>query len=546
MRIALAQVNPTVGALSRNAAQIKKAYREARAGGAGLVLFPELVLTGYPPQDLLSDRYFIARAAAVVENDLAPLTAREGGTLLAGAPYRDGNRLYNAALLLAEGSLQAVIPKTILHHYITFAEQHYFSPATGRHPVSIAGTKTGITIGEDLGDNPNPGSGIDPLQELAGLGARLLINLSARPYRFGNRIRRERAFAVQARKHRFALLYLNQVGGNDELVFDGASLIFNHRGELLRRGASFSEDLVFIDTETLFAPAAEPQPEREENIESVHAALCLGIHDYLAKSGFSRAALGLSGGLDSAVVAALAVAALGRENVLGVLMPSPYSPDHGIADALACADNLGLARRIIPIHEPLQAVSGLFGSNGLQAPDPAIENLQARLRGTVLMFISNREGYLVLTTGNRSELAVGYCTLYGDMAGGLAVLKDLPKLTVYELARFINRKHGRAIIPENTLTKPPSAELRPDQKDEDSLPPYTVLDPVLSLYLDQKLAAAEITGRGYPEETVRKITGLVDRSEYKRRQAAPGLYVVSPVSGPGRRMPLARGDETAR
>ncbi|NMD33510.1 MAG: NAD(+) synthase, partial [Firmicutes bacterium] len=369
----------------------------------------------------------------------------------------------------------------------------------------------------------------------------LLINPVASPYYFSRQEQRESVAAAVAKKERCALLVANLVGGNDELVFDGASLVYNNRGELLCRGSSFAEELLYISADDLFAPADKESPAAVEDIATVHQALCLGIKDYFVKNGFHQAVLGLSGGLDSAVTAALAAEALGPENVLGVLLPSAYSPPHSLEDARILADNLGISQRTIPITPFFHAYLEGLNRSGKPEMDLPEENLQARIRGNILMFIANRERRLLLSTGNRSELAVGYCTLYGDMAGALAVLADLPKLIVYELARLINLQHGRAVIPVRTITKPPSAELRPDQKDEDSLPPYDILDPVLNLYLDKMLSPAEIVEQGFDEATVRQVIALVDRAEYKRRQAAPALRVRSGLHQ--RKTPLARGPE---
>lgn len=545
MRIALAQINPTIGAIAQNTALIRRFYQEARSRGADLVIFPELAVTGYPPKDLLLYRGFIDRTAAAVDQELATLSAQEGGAMLVGVPYRGGVSLYNAALLLAGGVVREVIPKTLLPNYDVFDEKRYFTRATEQRTIALNGITAGITVCEDIWNDkdfwPRQLYETDPVEELSRLGARLLLNLSASPYHFGKQAQRERMLSFQARKHGAAILYVNTVGGNDELIFDGVSLVYNDHGDLIRRGAPFAEDLLFVDTEELFVPATAPLPESREDMESVYLALTLGIRDYLAKTGFSTAVLGLSGGVDSAVTAVLAAEALGEKNVLGVLMPSPYSSDHSISDAGTLAQNLGIPHRIIPIHKPLEAFSRLLNKDGKLRLDLAEENLQARLRGNILMFISNRESHLVLTTGNKSELAAGYSTLYGDMAGGLAVLADIPKVMVYELARFINYKHGWPVIPENILIKPPSAELRPDQKDEDSLPPYAELDPILSLYIEEYLSPEEIIARGHPEETVRRTISLVDRAEYKRRQAAPGLRVTTRAFGSGWRMPIARG-----
>jgi NAD+ synthase (glutamine-hydrolysing) len=541
MLFGLAQLNPVTGALQHNAARIRRSYEAAQAKGAGLVIYPEMVLTGSPPQDLLRYSSFVAEAEDLIQRELAPLTAHSPAAMLLGTCFRLQGNLCNAALLLKEGKISAAYPKTVLENRVPFQESSYFS--TGGRSIFEPwdGLMVAIMVGEGSLQPehrnllPPPRGSKHPEER------RLLINPVASPYHFGGQAQRESAAAELAKEQRSALLVVNLAGGSDELVFDGASLACNHRGELLCRAASFAEDLIYISANDLFAPAGREHPAAGEDITTVYRALCLGIKDYFAKSGFSRAVLGLSGGLDSAVTAALAAEALGAENVLGVLLPSDYSPPHSLEDARALADNLSVETQTIPITPYFHAYLAGLTRSGRPEMDLAEENLQARIRGDILMLIANRERRLLLTTGNRSELAVGYCTLYGDMAGALAVLADLPKLTVYELARSINRQHGRAVIPERTISKPPSAELRPDQKDEDSLPPYGILDPILNLYLDEHLSPADIIERGFDAATVRRITSMVDRAEYKRRQAAPALRVVSGLNR--RRTPIARGQE---
>jgi NAD+ synthase (glutamine-hydrolysing) len=544
MKLALAQLNPTVGALRYNTGKIACFYREAAAKGARLAVFPELAVTGYPPQDLLLYRGFIESVEKIVADELAPLTAGSDTAMLVGAPYRVDNALYNTALLLEKGSIKSAHLKTLLPNYDVFDERRYFTPSPGSRIDIIGGIPAAVTVCEDIWNDRDffdrPAYDRDPLEELSGR-VKLIINLSASPYHLGKQALREKMIGFLAAKYKAGLVYVNQVGGNDELIFDGASLAFNDRGELIRRASSFEEELLFIESEALFSPTAAPAPPLGEGIGSVCRALVLGIKDYLGKTGFRKAVLGLSGGIDSAVTAALAAEALGPENVLGVLMPSLYSSGHSVEDAAALARNLGIAHRIIPIERPFNAFLELFNPAGAPRQDLAEENLQARIRGNILMFISNREGYLALTTGNKSELAAGYCTLYGDMSGGLAVLADVPKVMVYDLARHLNEKHGREIIPARTLTKAPSAELRPGQKDEDSLPPYGELDPILHHYIEENLSPAEMIDRGHDPARVRRIVGLVDRAEYKRRQAAPGLRVTTRAFGSGRRMPIARG-----
>ncbi|HOL18369.1 MAG TPA: NAD+ synthase, partial [Bacillota bacterium] len=486
MRIALAQINPTIGAVKDNTAKIKAYYHSAAAKEAGLVIYPELAITGYPPQDLLLYHGFIEQVERIIKEDLAPLTAT-GPAMLLGAPFRVEGELYNTAVQLEDGQIRAVHRKSLLPHYDVFDEQRYFVRSPERKIVPVKGLAAAVTVCEDMWNDrdlhPRPLYDLDPLEDLAAQGEfTYIINLSASPYNFGKQALREKVAGYLAKKYRAGFLYVNQVGGNDELIFDGASLVFNHRGELLYRAAAFDEELFFIESEALLQPSPAPLPQIEEDISTIKRALVLGIRDYVLKTGFKRVVIGLSGGIDSALTAALAAEALGPAQVLGVLMPSPYSSDHSVDDALALAKNLGLEHRLISIDGPFRSFLPLFNPEGKPSLDLAEENLQARIRGSILMFISNREKRLVLTTGNKSELAVGYCTLYGDMAGGLAVLADLPKTMVYEMASYLNRLAGREIIPHSTLTKPPSAELRPHQKDEDSLPPYGELDPILNLY----------------------------------------------------------------
>lgn len=540
MIFALAQLNPVTGALRQNAARIRHSYEEAHDKGAGLVIYPEMVLTGSPPQDLLRYSSFVAEAEDLIERELAPLTAHSPAAMLLGTCCRLQGNLCNAALLLKEGKISAIYPKTVLENRVPFQESSYFSTG-GRSIYERWGEfMVAIMVGERALQPEH--RELTPLcGTLLTEEKRLLINPVTSPYHFGGQAQRESAAAELAKEQRSALLVVNLAGGSDELVFDGASLAYNHRGELLCRAASFAEDLIYISANDLFAPGGREHPAAGEDITTVYRALCLGIKDYFAKSGFSRAVLGLSGGLDSAVTAALAAEALGAENVLGVLLPSDYSPPHSLEDARALAESLAVKTETIPITPYFHAYLEGLNRSGRPEMDLAEENLQARIRGDILMLIANRERRLLLTTGNRSELAAGYCTLYGDMAGALAVLADLPKLTVYELARSINRQHGRAVIPERTISKPPSAELRPDQKDEDSLPPYGILDPILNLYLDEHLSPVDIIERGFDAATVRRITSMVDRAEYKRRQAAPALRVVSGLNR--RRTPIARGQE---
>lgn len=547
MRIALSQINPTIGALSQNAAKIKDYYHRAANSGADLVIFTELSLSGYPPKDLLLYQSFVDREKELLNQEILPLTTKDGPMILIGALHMRDSKLYNAALLLDQGNIKSIHLKTLLPNYDVFDEARYFTRGNDHQVEMLGDLPAAITICEDIWNDrdffPNPIYNTDPLEKLYDRGARLLINLSASPYHLGKHKLREELLPFLARKYNTGIIYLNQVGGNDELVFDGSSLIYNSMGELLYRAAAFEEELFYVDTGDLFQPAIETMPPGSDNIDVVMQTLRLGIRDYVTKTGFKKVVLGLSGGIDSAVVAALAVEALGPENVLGVMMPSPYSSEHSIEDAVSLAENLGIDNRLIKIEDPYKAFLSLLNNGKEALEDLAEENLQARIRGNIIMHISNREGYLALATGNKSELAVGYCTLYGDMSGGLAVIADLPKMMVYDLANHINQIHGQEIIPERTISKPPSAELRPNQKDEDSLPPYHILDPILYLYIGENLSAGDIINRGFDQNTVNRVVRMVDRAEFKRRQAAPGLRITTRAFGSGRRMPIARSYE---
>lgn len=547
MRIALAQINPTIGALKKNTEKVKDYYKRAVDGGADLVVFPELTLCGYPPKDLLFYKSFVDRERTLIVEDILPLTLPAGPGILIGATHSASNKLYNAALLLEKGKIKSIHLKTLLPNFDVFDEARYFTRCTERRVEMLNGLPAAITICEDIWNDmeyfTKPLYDIDPLETLFVQGARLLLNLSASPYHFGKHSVREKMLTFLAKKYDTAIIYLNQVGGNDELVFDGSSLVYNHRGDLIYRAAAFEEELFCIDIEDLFQPAEKIATPGRDDIGTVMDVLSFGIKDYVIKTGFKKVALGLSGGIDSAVVAALAVKALGPQNVLGIMMPSQYSSEHSLEDAIALAANLGIESRLIEIEKPFSAFIDLLNEGKGPIQDLAEENLQARIRGNILMHISNREGYLILATGNKSELAVGYSTLYGDMAGGLAAISDLPKMMVYELADHFNEIHGSDLIPVRTIQKAPSAELRPGQKDEDSLPPYHILDPILQHYIEENMSAPDIIAKGFEKETVEKVIQMVDQSEFKRRQAAPGLRITTSSFGLGRRMPIARGYE---
>ena len=546
MRLLLAQLNFTVGAFDENLQKIAAAVAEGRARNAALVVFTELATTGYPPRDLLRHERFIDLNLDLLER-IAALTSG-GPAVLVGFvdrnPRATGKRLHNAVALCADGRVVARRHKALLPTYDVFDEDRYFEPAAAVEPIPFGGVRLGVTICEDVWNDrdfwPSRLYHRDPVEELADQHVDLFINISASPFTSDKPDLRRRMIRQEAVTHRRHFLYVNQVGGNDELIFDGHSIGIDPGGREIIRGPSFEEDLILCDV-PLGEPAAEAPAldAAERPIEQdVHAALVLGLRDYVRKCGFSSAVLGLSGGIDSALVAVLAAEALGRDRVLGVAMPSRYSSPGSVADAEALARNLGIGYRLVPIdgiHQAhLDALAPLFEG---RAPDSTEENVQARARGAVLMALSNKFGSILLTTGNKSELAVGYCTLYGDMAGGLAVISDVPKTMVYRVARYLNR--DREIIPASTLTKPPSAELRPDQRDTDSLPPYDVLDPIVQAYVEEHLGADAIVARGFDRAVVLDVLRLIDNSEYKRRQAAPGLKISSTAFGVGRRFPIA-------
>jgi len=540
MKLALAQINTTVGDFDGNARKILDAYQRGAAQGAELVLTPELAICGYPPRDLLLRKSFLRRNTDVL-HQLASQTGSAG--LLVGyvGPQANGpgRPCTNAVALLQNGAVVNARTKTLLPTYDVFDEDRYFEPAKSNSPVTFNGHSLGLTVCEDVWNDEDfwrdrRYSG-NPAAQLVQAGVEVLLNVSASPWHLGkNHVRRD-MLSSMARKWNRPLVYCNLVGGNDELVFDGTSMVFDAAGRLVAQGASFREDFLLVDLQA--APPLEPPHAPDE--EKIHDGLVLGLRDYLHKCGFTSAVIGLSGGIDSAVTAALAAEALGTNHVHGVALPSRYSSQGSLDDAARLAKNLGIRYDVVPIEPMFQTALGqlkpLFAG---RAEDTTEENMQARLRGLVLMALSNKFGSLLLTTGNKSELAVGYCTLYGDMCGGLAAISDVPKSMVYRLARWMNRE--REIIPPDTLTKPPSAELRPDQKDQDSLPPYDILDAILEAYVVESLSPDEIIKQGYQAETVRRIVRLIDLNEYKRRQAAPGLKVTSKAFGVGRRIPIVQ------
>jgi NAD+ synthetase len=538
MRIGFAQLNPTVGDLAGNTRKILAAYGTLCAQGAELVLTPELAICGYPPQDLV----FKSRFVPLMLERLAELHAAVGEVpLLVG--YVDvndgpGQPFRNAVALLQRGQTIQRVFKSLLPTYDVFDEDRYFEPASSVAVLELKGRKIGVTICEDIWTSrylPRRLYGFEPVAALMERGAELILNLSASPFATGKLPRRIEMLAGLAMQHRVPIAYCNVVGGNDQLIFDGNSLAVGRDGRLLARLASFEEELAVVDLDAPPRAVAALPSEPQE----VHDALVLGLRDYLHKCGFRSAVLGLSGGIDSALVACLAAAALGPQNVLGVTMPTQYSSTGSVEDSRILAERLGIHFLQIPIKQSFEAVRAQFTEIFAGLPEnEAEENMQPRLRGLTLMAISNKLGHLLLSTGNKSELSVGYCTLYGDMCGGLAVISDVPKLLVYRIAEWINR--DREIIPRDTITKPPSAELKPDQRDQDTLPPYEILDPILQLYVEEQISTAEIIAHGFAEETVRWVVRRVDLNEYKRAQAVPGLRDTSRAFGLGRRMPVAQ------
>ena len=538
MRIGIAQINPTVGDLRGNFEKVLDAYERLTAAGAELVLTPELTISGYPPQDLVFKSRFVPQNLEAIDR-LHGCVGRV--PLLVGYVDRNqghGKPFHNAAALLERGQPLRKTFKTLLPTYDVFDEDRYFEPGTGGEVFAIAGRRIGVTICEDIWTEkylPRPLYDLELVPGLVARGAELIVNLSASPFGLHKLEMRREMVAALAREHQRPIVYCNAVGGNDQLVFDGSSIAFNRAGALIAQLPSFDTAEAIIDTDTTAPLALAPV----ETMAELHGALSLGVRDYLAKCNFKSAVLGLSGGIDSAVVAAIAVDSLGPDNVVGVSMPSPYSSRGSIDDALALARNLGIRCLEIPIGDAFAAFKAQFKDVFAGYPeDTTEENMQSRLRGMILMSLSNKFGHILLTTGNKSELAVGYCTIYGDMAGGLAVISDVPKTLVYQLARWINR--DREIIPAATIEKPPSAELKPGQLDQDTLPPYDVLDQILQLYVEENQSGHDIIGRGFDEKTVRWVQRRVDLNEYKREQAAPGIKVTSRAFGVGRRMPIAQ------
>lgn len=544
MKIAVVQTNPLVGDCEGNADAICAEIDRAREAGATLVVFPELAIPGYPPRDLLERASFVERnlqALARVAHATTGIAAVVGYVERNPAPT--GRALCNAAAWLCDGQLAGFQAKTLLPTYDVFDEHRHFAPATSSCVFPYRDWKIGLSICEDgwaAYEDP-PGRRLytnDPMEALMRAGATLIINIAASPFAVGKARIRQRLCQQVAARFRVPLLYVNMVGGNDQLVFDGGSALLNAHGECVWTMPRFTVAQAVIDASALLARRAPVTPPDLPIVGEVYQALRLGLHDYLRKCGFTQVLIGLSGGIDSAVVAAIAAQTLGPKSITGIAMPSPYSSAASLEDAEGLAKNLGIGFRVIPITSVYEEFRYQIGGSRVDTPpDLADENLQARIRGTILMTLSNRSGALLLSTGNKSELAVGYCTLYGDMAGGLALISDVPKMMVYELARWINR--DGPVIPGRTCRKPPSAELRPGQTDQETLPEYAVLDQVLKLYIEERRSGEEIVAAGFDAIMVRDILARVDRNEYKRRQAAPGIQISHKAFGIGRRLPLA-------
>jgi NAD+ synthase (glutamine-hydrolysing) len=540
MKIALAQFNSTVGDFLGNSARMLEMAAEAKSRAADLIIFSELCLCGYPPQDLVERPAFLERNQTALK-ELAskmPMPAIVG--YVGKAQVQPGKPAANCAALLRDGEIAFRQRKMLLPTYDVFDESRYFQPARSQSNFEHAGQQLGITICEDCWNDKDFWAQRlyerDPVTELVAQGTTILINISASPYNLDKRNLRADMLRSLARHHKVPVVYVNQVGGNDSLVFDGSSVAFDAQGDLVARAHSFEEDLIIYDTAS---NAGDIRPQPRDELEAAYDALVVGTRDYVRKCGFRNVVIGLSGGVDSALVAAIAADALGAENVLGVSMPGPYSSEGSVTDAKTLAQNFRIKYLTLPIHDIFQSYrKTLCGPFSGQTEDAAEENIQARIRGNLLMALSNKFGSMVLSTGNKSEYAVGYSTLYGDMAGGLAVISDVPKIMVYELARLVNRE--RELIPGSTITKAPSAELRPNQNDQDTLPPYDVLDRILKAYVEDLRAPDEISSLlGYPIELVREVARMVDRSEYKRKQAPPGLKITSKAFSVGRRFPLA-------
>ncbi len=541
MKIALGQINPTVGDFSGNAAKIVDYSRRAKAAGAGLILFPELSVCGYPPRDLVERPSFVQRNRETAER----IAAETSGIavicgLVTPASSDTGKSVMNSAALLMDGKIAFIQSKMLLPTYDVFDEMRNFAPAKSQQLFPFCGNRMALTICEDAWNDSGFWAKrlytVDPVEALVHAGGNFVLNISASPFWIGKREFRRDMLASIAKQHKVPVALVNQVGGNDSLVFDGSSIVLNREGQIIAQGKSFEEDLIYFDSQSLTGEMHE-QVAGDEG--SAFSALVLGTRDYMQKCGFQKAIIGLSGGIDSALTAVIAADAVGPENVIGVGMPGPYSSQGSIDDARSLAKNLGIRFELISIDPAYEAYRGMLKEVFAgQKEDVTEENIQARARGTLLMALSNKFSAIVLSTGNKSELGVGYCTLYGDMVGGLAVISDVPKTMVYRICHYVNSQ--RPVIPKATLEKPPSAELRPDQKDSDSLPPYEVLDAILEDYVEDSHSPEQIAAdRGFDIEVVRRVVRMVDRAEYKRQQAAPGLKISPKAFGYGRRFPIA-------
>ena len=542
MRIALLQINPIAGDLSGNSSLIMAAARQAQRLGADLAVTPELALMGYLPRDLLMSHGFVKRSCEMLQRMAQELA--DAPPVLVGVatpnPAEMGRPLFNSAVLVANGNAGPAFHKTLLPTYDVFDEDRYFEPCREPQVLELGSRRLGISICEDLWNDRDfwqrPRYHQDPVTAMVEAGAEMIVNLSASPFTVGKQLLRERMLGHSARRHAIPIVYVNQVGGNDDLIFDGRSCAFDCKGRLIARGAPFAEDVLLVGVDAAAGSIAQDDFEPEAEIWQ---ALVLGVRDYARKTGFSRVLLGLSGGIDSALTAAIAADALGTENVLGVLMPSPYSSAGSVDDSVVLARNLGIRTVTLPIAGIMKGYDEALREAFAGRPqDVTEENIQSRIRGNLLMALSNKFGALLLTTGNKSELSVGYCTLYGDMSGGLAVIADLPKMMVYRVARWRNQRHPD--IPEAVLTKAPSAELRPNQTDQDTLPPYEILDEILERHVEACESEEEILAHGYDPATVARVLRMFRAAEFKRKQAAPGLKVTSRAFGTGWRMPIVR------
>ncbi|HEX6821726.1 MAG TPA: NAD+ synthase [Candidatus Sulfotelmatobacter sp.] len=546
MKIALGQINPTVGDFSGNATKIIDFSGRAQAAGAGMILFPELSVCGYPPRDLVERPSFITHNREAVERIAAQT---KGITVICGlvtpADCDAGKSVMNSAALLVEGKIAFLQSKMLLPTYDVFDEMRNFAPARKQELFPFCGNRMALTICEDAWNDKQFWVKrlytVDPVEALIQAGGNFVLNISASPFWIGKRELRRDMLASIARQHKVPVVLVNQVGGNDSLVFDGSSLVLNREGNVIAQGRSFEEDLIYFDSQTL---TGEMQEQLSGDEASAYSALVLGTRDYIQKCGFRKAIVGLSGGIDSALTAVIAADAVGAENVIGVGMPGPYSSPGSIDDARALARNLGIRFELLSINPAYEAYCQILSDVFAGLPqDVTEENIQSRARGAVLMALSNKLGAIVLSTGNKSELGVGYCTLYGDMVGGLAVISDVPKTLVYRLSAYVNSR--QPVIPQASLEKPPSAELRPDQKDSDSLPPYEILDAILEDYIEDSHSAEQIAAdRKFDIQLVKRVIRMVDRAEYKRQQAAPGLKISPKAFGYGRRVPIAAKFET--